>query len=995
MRRDSNSILKRLSLAGVLMFFGMAMGIAQITVSGTITDADNGEPLIGANILIKGSSVGTVTDIDGNYSLDVSESDILVVSYTGYSSQEVPVAGQSTINISLSSGELLDEVTVIGYGTAKRSDLTGSVAIINNEDFNQGVIVSADQLIQGKTAGVQVLNNSGQPGGQTTVRIRGNTSIRLNNGPLYVLDGVPLSGTSGRPDLDAAGLGGSPSSNPLNFLNPSDIESMTILKDASAAAIYGSRGANGVVLITTKQGRNQQPQIDFAASVGFSNQLRKYDVLDAGQYRSAIDDYGLSTGDYGDDVDAFDEVTRTGLVQNYAFSINGGSERGSYRISTGYFDQEGIIQRSDLRRVNANFRGDYGFLKDNRLKIEMNVITSHTKENVPPVATNSGFRGSLIGNALQWNPTHRLYEEDGSPVIVPEFGNFTNPVALSQAYNDQATTFDVIASIMPSFKITDNLTYKFLYSINHSQGERRASIEPWINLENVEGRGVAYLFNRTVTSEILTHTIDWNVDIGSNSTLNLVAGYEYQKFDERNHDMFAFDFPDVDQDFTTFIQNGSAGSRQISSSAPPIAELQSYFARAMFNLNERFVVTATVRADGSSKFGENNKYGFFPAVAGAWNIHRESFAEGGFFSNLRLRAGWGLTGNQNFDSGAALDRYALLDNGAAEQTNVGNPDLKWETTSTINVGIDYAFMDYRFYGSVEYFNRVTSDILFQLTPSQPAPATLYWVNLDGEVVNSGVEFAINALAVDKSNFQWDIGLNVTWLQNELRDYVGPNFAYGTLFGQGISGATIHRLDSGQPLNAFYLRDWQGLNAEGFDTFRDADGNIVDNTQDAFYLGDPNPDILLGISTQLQFGKLGIGLNFNGAFGQQIYNNTKNTVTPIGNLGSRNIDETLVGGSVQESTANSVKSSSRYMEDGGYLKLANATISYDLGSIIKGNVNNARVYISGTNLLLFTGYEGFDPEVNTVNDAEGLPSAGIDYIPYPSARTIIFGVNFSL
>jgi iron complex outermembrane receptor protein len=261
-------------------------------------------------------------------------------------------------------------------------------------------------------------------------------------------------------------------------------------------------------------------------------------------------------------------------------------------------------------------------------------------------------------------------------------------------------------------------------------------------------------------------------------------------------------------------------------------------------------------------------------------------------------------------------------------------------------------------------------------------------------VNSGVELQINSLVVDNPGFTWDLGANVTFLSNELRDYNGPNFVYGTLFGQGISGATIHRLASDQPLNAFYLRDWQGLNDEGFDTFIDADGDLVENTSDAFYLGDPNPDVLLGISSTMTFGNFSFLMNFNGAFGQDIYNNTKNTVTPIGNLGSRNIDATLVGNSVQENTANSVKSSTRYLESGSYVKLANATLSYNIGDIGSA-IGDARVYISGTNLLLFTGYEGFDPEVNTVNDANGLPSAGIDYIPYPSARTIILGVNFYL
>ena len=993
MKSNSYSLMRKLVLVAVCLVFGVTAALAQRTISGTVTDAETGEPLIGANVLIKGTSTGTVTDLDGNFSILATDEDVLIFSYTGYSAEEVVVGTQDRIEISMGSGELLDEIVVIGYGTAKKRDLTGAIAQLNNEDFNQGVIVSADQLIQGKTAGVQVLNNSGQPGGSTTVRIRGNTSIRLSGGPLYVLDGVPLSGTSARPDLDIQGLGGSPTSNPLNFLNPTDIESISVLKDASATAIYGSRGANGVIEISTKRGRNQKPAISFSTSFGVASILKKYNVLDGNQYREALNQYpDITSGDYGDNVDAFDEILRTAPVQNHAISINGGSARGSYRLSVGYFDQKGIIQKNDLSRISANFRGDYDFLEDDRLKVDFWLVASHTDEHAPPISTNSGFRGSLIGNALQWNPTHKMYNDDGSPIIIPDFGDFMNPIALNQAYNDNATTFDVIGAIAPSVKILDNLTYKFLYSISQSQGERRASVKPWLNLEDVQGRGVAYLYNKSLTTHVLQHTLNWTFDLGTNS-FNVLGGYEFQKTDEKNQDMAAFDFLDTDLDFTNFIQYGSADSRSISSAAPPISELQSFFGRVSANLiNDRFLVTATFRADGSSKFGENNRYGYFPSFAAAWNIHNEEFASGGFFNNLKLRAGWGITGNQDFDSGAALDRYALLDNGGAEQTNVGNPDLKWETTNTLNFGLDFAFLNYRLYGSIDWFNKTTTDLLFQLAPSQPAPATLYWVNLDGEVVNQGLELTLNALAVDNPNFQWDMGLYLTFLSNELKDYNGPNFAYGTLFGQGITGATIHRLDAGQPLNAFYLRNWQGLNEEGFDTFLDNNGNIVTATQDASYLGDPNPDILLGFSTTLTFGAFSIGMNWNGAFGHQIYNNTRNTVTPIGNLGSRNIDDLVFGNG--EDPANSVKSSTRYMENGDYVKLANATLAYQFGNV--GNsLRDLKVYVTGNNLLLFTGYNGFDPEVNTINDANGLPSAGIDYMPYPSARSFILGVNFTL
>ena len=359
---------------------------------------------------------------------------------------------------------------------------------------------------------------------------------------------------------------------------------------------------------------------------------------------------------------------------------------------------------------------------------------------------------------------------------------------------------------------------------------------------------------------------------------------------------------------------------------------------------------------------------------------------GGVFDQLKVRAGWGQVGNQEFPSGSAQERFALRNNGALGQENVANPDLQWETSTTVNAGIDFAVLDYRISGSVEYFTKTNEDLLFNFQAIQPAPDTRYWINLPGKVVNSGIEVALNAFLVENDNLTWVLGANASFLTNELRDYNGPTVLAGQLFGQGSSGATSQRLENGQPLNSFYLREWNGIGEDGFDDLTD-DGNSF------FYAGDPNPDVLLGISTALNYGKLSVNLNFNGALGYQVFNNTKMSVLPIGNLGSRNIDASLLDGAIQENIANSIKPSTRYLEDADYLKLANATIGYDLGQI--GNtVKNVRLSLTGQNLLVFTGYSGFDPEVNTVNELDGVPSVGIEYTPYPSARTILFGVNFS-
>jgi iron complex outermembrane receptor protein len=980
--------LHTISKCGLLVAFLMLLGnvaLAQRAVKGKITDADSGEGLIGASVSVVGTTRGVSTDVEGNFVIDVpAGSTQLRVAYTGYTEQLVTLGTSNVVDVALKPGSVLDEVVVIGYGVAKKSDLTGSVASVSEKNFNKGLVTAPDQLIQGKVAGVQVLNNSGQPGGATTVRIRGNSSIRSGNQPLYVVDGIQQPGSSTKPGASSA-IGTTANSNPLNYLNPNDIESIEVLKDASATAIYGSRGANGVILITTKRGKTGAPGIDFNTYVGGSMILKKYDVLTGDEYRAALGRYGLTSGDFGKSVDAMDEVLRTGLVQNHGMTISGGSDAGNYRIGLGYLKQDGILKGNDFRRASANIRGSYKLFDSKRLGVDFGVLATQTKENAPSTQTDAGFQGNLVAAALQWNPTADLYNADGSPVIIPPFGNTTiNPVALLDAYKDKVNTFDIQASIAPSFKITDNLIYKFEYSIYHGVGDRRAQIARWLNYTGIENRGLGFIGQNKNTNQILTHTLNYLTSFGSDLSLNATVGYEYQKRTFNGFGMSAQDFQIGDFDYTNIMQNTTQGSRGIFSFADPDAELQSYFARVLFNVKDKYLINATMRADGSSKFGENNKYGYFPAVGVAWNLHKEAFLEDGPIDNLKLRASWGQTGNSDFPAGASQDRYGFgLQTIALE--NVANPDLKWETSTTLNVGLDFGFLNNKVYGTVDYFNKSTKDLLFQFPTIQPAPAGFYWINLPGEVINSGVELAVNALVVDKGKFNWNVGTVLTFQQNELKDYNGPAIFYGQLFGQGSSGATSQLLASGQPLNSWYLRQHEGIGANGQSVYTDDEALA--------FSGDPNPDLLVGISTTLNYDKLSLDLNFNGAYGYDIFNNTKMSVLPIGNLGTRNIDANLLEGANQEAISNAIKGSTRYLESGNYMKLANARVSYNLGNLGK-SVRNAIVYVQGTNLLVFTDYSGFDPEVNTVNVRDGLPSAGIEYIPYPSARTFIVGANFS-
>ena len=968
---------------GLLMLLAISLSAsvyAQRTVTGKVTDANSGEALIGANVLLKGTSTGTTTDLDGNYELKLAVNEgTLVFTYTGFTTLEIELGDSDVIDAALSSGELLDEIVVVGYGAVKKSDLTGAVASIGERDFNQGVFTAPDQLIQGKAAGVQIINTSGAPGAETTVRIRGNNSIRAGNSPLFVVDGIPLDGRSARPGVTAGDLGATPNANPLNFLNPSDIESIQVLKDASATAIYGSRGANGVVIITTKRAKTGDPSINFSSSVGVSSLLRSYDVLDANEYRNALNQYGIAGGDGGSDVNAMDEITRTGITQNYSFSIGGGNDNGNYRVSAGYQNIEGIIDETGLKKYTGSLSGSYSFFDSKALKIDFNLLSSHITEDIAPISTNAGFTGSLISQAIQWNPTVALVNADGS-LNIEKGSSQINPVAMIAAYDDNSELTNVLGSISPTLKITDNLEYRYLFSINHGVGYRRAQMARWINVQNVEDRGWAYFGNNVLTTLQHTHTLTYNEDISDAISLNAVVGYEYQNFKNKGVNLTAQDFIVDDFDYTNILQNSTTGSRILGSFADPTTELQSYFGRVNLNYMDKLLLTATVRADGSSKFGENNKYGVFPSLAAAYNI-----GDVLVFDDLKVRVGWGKTGNQEFPAGAAQERYSFGQGTIALQ-NVANPDLKWETATTINFGVDFSLFNYRLTGSIDYFNSVRTDMLFNFTTIRPAPAARYWVNLDGEVINQGVELALNAFIIDSRDLSWSLGGNLTFLQNELRNYEGPTVNTGAVFGQGLTGAFVQRLENGMPLHSFYVREFLGLDDSGQSVYTD-DGNS------SYFIGDPNPDVLLGLNTALQYKDFSFGMNLQGAFGHQLYNNTKNAVLPIGNLGSRNIDASLLDGDLMEATSNPVTTSSRYLEDGDYLRLANMTLSYNLGNV-GNNVKNLRVSLTGQNLLLFTNYSGFDPEVNTVNELDGVPSFGIEYVPYPTARTIILGVNFS-
>ncbi|MEJ0104815.1 MAG: SusC/RagA family TonB-linked outer membrane protein [Bacteroidota bacterium] len=962
------------------------------TITGKVTDSKDGSPVSRASVRVKGTGAGTTTADDGTFRLTLGQNvSSLIISSIGFENQEIDISGKTEVPVSLvASNSGLSEVVVIGYGTARRKDLTGSVATIKDKDFNKGVITSPDQLIQGKAAGVLVINNTGQPGGSTTVRIRGTSSIRSSNQPLFVIDGVPLSGGSARPGASGGDFG-SDGGNPLNFINPNDIASMEILKDASATAIYGSRGANGVVIITTKRGQSGVPQLDITAATGVSNVLKKLKVLDGNEYRKALQDYGLTSGDYGQNEDAFDAITRSAVTQNYNLAVGGGNENARYRISAGYLDQQGVIETSELKKLTANITSSFKFLQSKKLGLDINVLVTQTNEDIAPVSNFVGFTGNVIGQALQWNPTIKLRANPDSFTVYPVGNTTINPVAALSYYKDKAIVNTIIASISPSYKITKELEYKFLYSVNRQTGVRKGMVNRLLNLDGIIDRGVAFIGNNEQTNSQITNTLNYNKQVSSALNVNAVIGHEWLVFNNRSNFVSAKDFDNFGLNYYDILQYSTSGNRTISSYVSPSAELQSFFARAIFNYKDKYLLTGTFRSDGSTKFGKNNRYGYFPSLGFAWNITNESFLRGSnVFNSLKLRLGWGKTGNQEFPSGASLNRFTLPSNGTVSRANWANPDLKWESSSTTNAGIDFSVLDNRLTGTIDYFYKKTTNVLFEQTLVQPGPSGKIWVNLDGYVLNKGVEISLYGAIIKGSDLNWNLGTNISFLQNTVNGLKGY-YETGELRGQGFSDVRGQRITNGQPLNVWYLGVFEGIDkATGQSIYQGGDpGNKS-------YLGSPNPKTLLGISTDVSYKKFTVSINMNGTFGHYLFNNTAATVLGIGNLGNRNIAKSVLSdaGGAQEAISNAPAPTNRYLEKGNYVKLANATLSYRIGNI-NNVIRNLNISLTGQNLFVITKYTGFDPEVNTDGGYNGIPSIGIEYVPYPSARTVILGVNFSL
>jgi len=996
------------SLAFICVLFTLTTFSQTKTITGKISD-DKGAPVIGASITVKGSKSGSSSHPDGTFQITVpSTATTLVISSVGYASQEITIGDQTSVSVSLvPSQSNLNEVVVIGYGSSRRADVTGAVSQLKAKDFNS-VVTSPEQLMIGKVVGVQVAENSGSmPGGTINVKIRGNNSLTSTSNPLYVVDGVPIDATSPLAPDKLAISGTVQAPNGLIFLDPATIASITILKDASASAIYGARGENGVVLIETNKGTGKT-QIDAGVKVTTTDGLMKpVDLLNAGQYRAAIKEYGIAT-DSGATVNPFKSIQRNKPTEVYNVSINGGGENGRFRANFSATNQVGQILKSGLDRYIASFSGDHSFL-DKRLKLGFNVAATNYTLQQALIGAEAGSVGNLISMALQWNPTLNLVENGQFNQTNPS--GQINPLALSKYWDDFGHVTQILASGTAALKITKNLTYSFLYGLNYANSELDEQIQGYINGTgtNFDNKGGAEVGTAHLFSSTITHTLTWDQQITPDIKLNVLGGYEYYESTGLqaketwgygfNYNTFKTAYYNIP--YYNAMQTMTQANISTNTDAPAETQLQSYFGRVQLGLFDRYFITASVRDDGSNKLGANNKYGVFPAAGVRWDILKEAFmAKNTLFSNLSFRVGYGQTGgtdalpNPGYQS--SISTFSGPGNAASgpgfSTQNIGNVNLRWETLTSSDAGIDFGFFNDRLTGNIDAYSKKTTNPIFPGTLIEPLPSggtAVQWQNLVGDVTNKGLELGLAGRIIDNKDWRWTVYVNLAYNKNEYHQSnlgLSPLFLTGNIAGNGVSATYVEAIANKQPVDAFYLRTWTGYDQNGI-------SQVKSNASS--YVGDPNPHYILGLNTEVNYKKWALAINSHGAFGFDIYNNTLLTVTNLQELNNgKNAAKSVVG--TGESMADPVSASTRYLEKGNYLKLGNTTLSYNLGSTAGGKVKNLRVFIAANNLFEITKYHGFDAEVNSyASNGGNVPSLNVDYIGYPTFRTVTFGLNFSL
>jgi len=976
--------VKNSSLFFSLLIFVLCCGqvIAQTSVvSGTVSSADDGSMLVGVNIVVKNTDTGTTTNENGAFVLEgVSANDVLVLSYIGYETAEVAVSGRAIIEVTLVSTVIAGEdVVVIGYGTQSRRDVTGAISSLKEGSFTKGTNTDLQSLLQARAPGVVITANNGDIGSEPRIRIRGGTSINASNNPIIVIDGVPVNNSSGLPGGFTTGAGAGADGtmdNPLGMLNPDDIASIDILKDAASSAIYGARGGNGVILITTKEGRPGELSLTYSASTSSSSITKKLDLMDAAGFKSYASSIGVDIEDGGANTDWQDEILRSAVSTNHNISFSAGTQQTQYRASISYLDQQGILLNSERQRISTRLNVRHTML-DNKLKLGLKVSPSFSNRNNTPYNQRAGYFGGVFTNVLKFNPTYPVKNADGSYY---EYATTTirNPVALLNEISDVGENLRVLTSATAEYELISGLNAKVTLGLDRESYNRNI-YEPNSLPYAASIGGQASVQNTQRKNDHFNTTLNY-----SNSSLNVLAGYEFQEFTNSG-------FGATTKGFVTdaWLYNNMGGATDFTTAPYSFKNqnrLVSFFGRVAYSMGGKLNVMATLRREGSSRFGDDNKWGVFPSASVGFRVT----------DDIKLRVSYGVAGNQeigNYRSLVTLGSGAnaviggqLLSGVAANQ--LANPDLKWETTSDINFGVDFALMDNKITGSVDMYSKTTEDMLVEVNVPQPAVVTTKLDNV-GSVENSGLEFFINSVNMSTKDMSWNTSFNFSTNKNNVVS-LGKDVEYivtGQVGGAGLSGVQAAIIKPGEPFGTFFGYELSGYDADGQEILSTDGGPLGDGRR---ILGSPHPDYTFGMTNQINFGNIDFSFYIWSVQGNEILNNTRleyqRPSNPFNNINlfSETADDVNNGLGSEAAVALTDK----FIEDGSFIRLQNVTIGYTLKT---GQFKNLRFYLSADNLITLTDYSGFDPEVSTIS---GL-AEGIDYTNYPKAKTISFGINVGL
>ncbi|PRY86162.1 SusC/RagA family TonB-linked outer membrane protein [Mongoliibacter ruber] len=986
--------MKKILLAAILYLVVAAGHVfaQQRTVSGTVISSADNQPIPGANIQIKGTNIGTVTDIDGQYSIQVQDgSAVLIFTYIGYVTQESLVGNRDVIDMTLNEDlKQLGEVIIVGYGEQDRKTLTSSISSVSSKDIENLPMPSPDQMMQGRAAGVLVSANSGTPGGGMFVRVRGSTSINADNDPLYVVDGIPI--VSG--NLSAVGLGGG-TANAMADINPADIESMEILKDASATAIYGARAANGVVLITTKRGKSQKAKVSIGAYHGVQSAWRKPDLVDGSTFEMLRNEAAVNNGGepiYANPSQAIstnysDLIFRDAPITNFDVSVTGGNDQIRYLASASDFNQDGIVAPTSFARRTGRLNLD-AFVSD-KLKIGTSILYSRNIRN--RVNNDDNIAGALGGT--HFFPSNLPpFQQDGS---YTKFSIFENPLAVINENDITMVTNRVLATVYGEYEFFPGLTLRSNFSVDYNNVKEDTYINTFLNA-GAAVNGQASSIVSVNDNWIQENVLNYQTSFGSGHSLSVLLGTSLQQSTFERTTATGQQFPSND------FKRIASAAVQTSSSDGSVWGIASVFSRVNYSLNNKYLLTLNLRRDGSSRFGAANRWGTFPSAAVGWRISEEDFFnKGKFVSDLKVRSSYGVTGNQNgindFQSRglwAGGANYAITP--GTEPSQLANPDLRWERTAQFNIGVDVAFFNERLNMTFDYYDKQTTDLLLAVPIPRSSGFTSIFQNF-GEMENKGFELSITGTPILKQDFTWDINFNIAQNRNNIKRLAQSIPVYNR---------DIIRMEEGIPMYSFWMHNQLGVDTEtGDPIWETSDPNRpFDPNIDRFIVGNAWPDFFGGLTNTFRYKNFDAMIFFQYSYGNdqlfwnrffQEHGGTRNTNF----LGSQLDrwqqpgDVTMVPRMTNANYAANLRPS-RFVEDGSYVRLKNLSIGYTLPPSFasKLGMTSARIYFSGQNLLTFTNYSGLDPEVNST--ASTSTTQGVDFYAMPQPRVFMGGFNIT-